>query len=61
MSDITNIVINGTNYDVTTQVKSSLSKLNGHGIDSIVKLTQAEYDAITTPLSTTLYIIVEGN
>lgn len=34
------------------------SYIQGTGITSIVKLTQAEYDALT-PVETTLYIIVE--
>lgn len=32
--------------------------ITGTNITSIVKLTQAEYDALTTPSETTLYIIV---
>lgn len=31
----------------------------GNGIDAIVKLTQAEYDAIAAPSATTLYVIEE--
>lgn len=31
----------------------------GDGIDSIVALTQAAYDALDPPVATTLYVIVE--
>ena len=40
-------------------IKEGLSQLNDHGIGTIMKLTQAQYDAITNPSDTTLYIIVE--
>ena len=49
-------------FDLGTElsaIKEDLAKLNDNGIDTIMKLTQAEYDAITTPSSSTLYIIVE--
>jgi hypothetical protein len=39
-------------------IRAQLEALNGGGITAMVKLTQAEYDALT-PVDTTLYLIVE--
>lgn len=39
-------------------VASTDSIVGGNGIDRIVKLTQAEYDALGTPDATTFYVIV---
>lgn len=58
----------GNIKDKTTEIESKASLedlenidlsnyVQGTGITSIVKLTQAEYDALT-PVETTLYIIV---
>ena len=39
-------------------VASTDSIVGGNGVDRILKLTQAEYDALGTPEGTTLYVIV---
>ncbi|WP_420408718.1 phage upper tail fiber protein [Hoeflea sp.] len=34
-------------------------KVSGTGVTAVVKLTQAEYDALSPPDATTLYVIVD--
>ena len=43
---------------VDSRVQAGDSFVGGDGIDRIVKLTQAEYDALGTPDATTFYVIV---
>jgi hypothetical protein len=53
-----------TTAKLSSGVNSSLTKAdnavsNGGGVAEIVALTQAQYDAIVSPLGTTLYIITD--
>ena len=52
MADITNITLNGTNY--------TLKASGGGGGESVVELTQAEYDALTSYTPDTTYIITDA-
>lgn len=51
----------GVDTDVKTRLTNiETEKVASTTIDDIVTLTQAAYDAIGTPVATTLYVIVEG-
>lgn len=51
----------GDDTDVNTRMSNiETEKVASTDVDDIVTLTQSEYDAIVTPVATTLYVIVEG-
>lgn len=52
MADITNITLNGTNY--------TLKASGGGGGETVVELTQAQYDALTAYSPDTTYIITDA-
>ena len=53
MADITNITLNGTNYTLKASG-------GGGGGETVVELTQAEYDALTSYTPDTTYIITDA-
>ena len=52
MADITNITLNGTNY--------TLKASGGSGGETVVELTQAQYDALSAYAPDTTYIITDA-
>lgn len=53
MADITNITLNGTNY--------TLKASGGSGGETVIELTQAQYDALTGYAENTTYIITDAD
>ena len=60
VSDTTQSAQGSTKRATVAQIKAAASV--GHvasaDVDTIVQLTQAEYDALSPPVETTLYIVV---
>lgn len=58
--DLDNLILPGDNTDVTDTGTGLEIRVQGSGWTAIVALTQAAYDALDPPDSTTLYFITDA-